>query len=327
MFTIPLESKRIITRVFLLFAIGLYCCESIFAFEDTELTKLAEGVYVRIVSPDSNAVANAGFVIMDRSVLVFDTHFTPEAGKSLLKEIRSVTLKPIRYVVNSHAHADHTHGNQAFSNAQLIGSTIARHEVLESDLPTLERAINITEKQLEKLRKDAKKEENLSQVPYIQKQIQTREEYLRTVSRLQIMAPIITLDDNLTIRDGNQKVCIAYLGVGHTKGDVIMYVPAHKIAFVGDLFFNEAIPNVQDANILKWMETLKEVLKLDADTFVPGHGRVGSKNDVEAFLKYLEDLKAMVQPAVDSGEPVEQVIKSIPIPAKYCSVFPGLPIH
>jgi cyclase len=289
------------------------------AKDNAELVKLADGVFARIVSPDSNAVANSGFVILDRSVLVFDTHFTPEAAQALLAEIRSVTPKPIRYVVNSHSHADHTHGNQAFPEAQLIGSTNARREVLEVDLPSLNRTVNTTERQLEKLRQEAIKEKDPSQKRRYYEQIKTREDYVRTVSRLKILAPFITLDDNLTIRDGQQEACIAFLGAGHTEGDVILFLPSQKIAFVGDLFFNEAIPNVQDANILPWMKTIESILRLSAEKFIPGHGRAGSKKDVEAFLAYFEELKAMVQPAVDRGDSVDQVIKDIQLPPKYAS--------
>ena len=118
-------------------------CASSSAAEDPELTKVAEGIYARIVSPDGNAVANACVAVLEQSVLVFDTHFTPEAGASLLAAIRSVTPKPVRYVVNSHWHADHTHGNQAFAGAQIISSTNARRDMLQNDLPSLNRAVRI----------------------------------------------------------------------------------------------------------------------------------------------------------------------------------------
>jgi cyclase len=310
--------KNILPVCFL--ALFIWCgCAPTTAKESSELIKLADGVFARIVSPDSNAVSNSGFVILERSVLVFDTHFTPEAAQAQLAEIRSVTSKPVRYVVNSHAHADHTHGNQVFPEAQLIANTNARRDVLEVDLPSLNRTVKTTEKQLEKLRQETIKEKDPSQVRRYLEEIKTREDSVRTISRLKIMAPFITLDDNLTIRDGKQEACIAFLGVGHTEGDVILFLPAQKIAFVGDLFFNEAIPNVQDASILQWMKTIEAILKLNAEKFVPGHGPVGSKKDVEAFLAYFEELKAMVQPAVDRGDSVDQAIQTLQLPAKYAS--------
>jgi cyclase len=285
-----------------LFAAERYLCVSCPAREDPELVKLAEGVFARLVSPDSNAVANSGFVILDQSVLVFDTHFTPEAGQALLAAVRSVTPKPVRYVVNSHWHADHTHGNQVFRDAQVIGSTNARTGVLQSDLPSLNRTIGIAKTQLEKLH-----------------QIKPREEYVRTMSRLQFMPPSVTLDDVLTIQEGRREVRLLYLGVGHTEGDIVLLLPAEKIAFVGDLFFSKAIPNVEDADILQWMKTLEKVITLDAEKFVPGHGPVGNRKDVEAFLGYFTELKSLVQSAVDRGDSMEQAIRETELPPRYTS--------
>lgn len=278
---------------------------------------MADNVYARIVSPDGDAVSNAGFMVLERSVIVFDTHFTPEAGQALLNAIRSVTLKPVRYVVNSHAHADHTHGNQVFPDAQLISSTDARREVLEEDLPSLNRTISVAQTQIDKVRHDLAKETDPSQLQRMRELIRTREEYIRTMSRLKIVAPFVTLDDRLRIQEGKQEVRLLYLGKGHTEGDVVMLLPAQRIAFVGDLFFNEAIPNVQDASILTWMKTLEEVLRLDADKFVPGHGAVGGRKDIQNFLSYFETLQSLVKEYVDRGDSVEQATRDIAVPAKF----------
>lgn len=289
------------------------------ADEDHGLVKLAEGVYARIVSADGNAVSNAGFVVLDQSVLVFDTHFTPEAGRDLLEAVRSVTPKPVRYVVNSHWHADHTHGNQVFSNADLIGSTKTRNGVLQNDLPSLERTIGIAQKQLERLNQSVQKEKDSLRVRKLQDQIKPRKDYLRTMSRLRINEPVVALEDSLVIRDGEQEVRLVYLGVGHTYGDIVLLLPSLKIAFVGDLLFNKAIPNVQDGDILQWMQTLEKVLKLDAETLVPGHGAVGSKKDVAAFLDYFRELRSLVQYAIDRGDSIEQTTRDIQVPEKYSS--------
>jgi cyclase len=279
--------------------------------------KLDDTVYADIVSPDGNAVGNAGVVILDQSVLVFDTHFTPEAGAALLASIRSVTSKPVRYVVNSHWHADHTHGNQVFADAQLIGSANTRRDVLQIDVPSFERTMSITQNQLEKLSQDIQKEADAARTRRLREQIKVREDYVQTMSRLKIMAPFVILDDYLTIQDKTDEARILFLGPGHTDGDIVLFLPTHRTVFVGDLFFNKAIPNVQDGSVLQWMKTLEEVLKLDADTFVPGHGPVGTKKDVEAFLHYFQGLKASVEQAIDLGDSMDQAVHEIEVPAKY----------
>jgi glyoxylase-like metal-dependent hydrolase (beta-lactamase superfamily II) len=142
---------------------------------------------------------------------------------------------------------------------------------------------------------------------------------MRRLSSLRILAPSVTLDDSLSIVDGGREVTLLYLGPGHTEGDILLHLPGEKIAFLGDLFFHDAIPNVEDASLLDWRKTLREVLKLDAETFVPGHGRVGTRQDVEEFLGFLEDLKALVEPAVKRGDSLEQVVHDLRLPAKYAS--------
>ena len=284
-----------------------------------QLTKIADGVFVQIVSPDGNAVSNSGIVVLEHSVLVFDTHFTAEAGQELLKEIGAITPNPVRYVVNSHAHADHTHGNQAFSDAQLIGSDSARREVLQGDFPSWQRSVASTEAQLASLRREIDAETDSTRKKGLREQLRVRGEYLQNISRLKIKAPLITLEDHLTIREGSEELRLLFLGAGHTKGDIVLYHPIKKIAFVGDLFFNRAIPNVQDSSILQWMKTLEEVLKLDAEQFVPGHGVPGSRKDVEDFLNYLKDLRSLVQPSIDLGDSLDFAITTLHAPAKYSS--------
>jgi cyclase len=127
------------------------------------------------------------------------------------------------------------------------------------------------------------------------------------------------VDDSLLLVDGKRQIQIRYLGKGHTDGDLILYLPAEKIVFLGDLFFNAALPNVQDATLLVWIKTLEEALKLDAEKFVPGHGAVGSREDVKAFIKYLEELRGWIEPAVARGDGLDQVIHEVQLPGKYSS--------
>lgn len=284
-----------------------------------ELVKLADGVHAQIVSPDGNAVSNSGIVVLEHFVVVFDTHFTPEAGQLLLARIQSLTPKPVCYIVNSHFHPDHTHGNQSFPNAPfIIGSTNTRRDMLESDLPSLNRILRVTREQIEKARKEVSLEPDPKLQERMRRDINNRQSLANTLSRLKIIPPVMTLDDSLTVLDGPRELRLLFLGNGHTDGDVVLFLPAEKIVFTGDLFFNAAIPNAQDASLLEWMKTLDELLKLDADRFVPGHGPVGTRVDVKEFLGYFEELKALVEPAVNRGDSIGQVL-DIPIPAKYAS--------
>jgi glyoxylase-like metal-dependent hydrolase (beta-lactamase superfamily II) len=286
-----------------------------------DLTKLADGVYAHVVSPDGNAVSNSGVVVLEHSVLVFDTHFTPEGGQALLSKIRTVTPKPVRYLVNSHFHPDHTHGNQVFPGSlHIIGSTNARRDVLQKDLPALNRTLSIAQSQLDKMRKESTSPETDAALKeQLRPQINARQELLERMSRLKILPPLLTLDDRLTLIEGKREVELRYVGFGHTDGDIILYLPAERVVFLGDLFFNAALPNTQDANLLEWMKSLEEILRIDAEKFVPGHGPVGVKQDVREFLSYFADLRALVEPGITRGDSMEQVLRDVQIPAKFAS--------
>jgi glyoxylase-like metal-dependent hydrolase (beta-lactamase superfamily II) len=254
---------------------------------------------------------------MKDSVLVFDTHFTPEAAWELLGDIRSVTHKPVRYVVNSHFHPEYTHGNQVFEGAHIIGSLGTRKNILQQDLPALNRSIRVTTSQLEKLRNDQTSEKDLERKESMQEQIDTLDDYLAALLYLKISAPSVVLEDYASLRDGSMEVRIQSLESDNANSITILFIPEEKIVFCGDLFFNIAIPNVQDAEILPWMETLMNLLDLDADQFVPGHGPPGRRRDVLRFLAYLQDLRMLVEPFVIRGDTVEKAMQEIQLPEKY----------
>jgi cyclase len=301
---------------------AIYCAEQASAPKETgEYEKLAEGVYARIArSDDESAVANSGFVILERSVLVFDTHYTAEAGQALLTKIRSITPKPVRFVVNSHYHADHTHGNQVFpGSCQIIGTNATRRDALQKDSAALKRALNASQEQIEKLKKEISESEDASAKTRAAAQIKTRQQLVDGISRMKVLPPVVIVEDKLIVREGKREIELFSPGVGHTDGDLILYLPAEKVVFAGDLFFNAALPNTQDANVLEWMKTLSVLAQLDATKFVPGHGPVGVRSDILAFLAYFDELKKMVEPAVSRGDTLDQVIRDIRIPGKYSS--------
>lgn len=295
------------------------------AFSDAELVKLADGVFVSVGNPEGNAVSNAGVVILANEVLVFDTQFTPEAGQLLLAGIQGLTTKPVTILVNSHFHSDHTHGNQAFSKAHtILASGNGRRDILQRDAPALGRAVSTAQAQIDRQRKDANASKLPAQRDAIMRQIAVRKEALDRLLRLKIILPTMTFDDMVTIQDDAREIRLLYLGAGHTDGDVILFLPAEKVVFLGDLFFNAAFPNSQDANMLAWIDTLQKALELDAAKFVPGHGSPGTKKEVGEFLDYLKDLKSIVEPFVARGDSLDQLIRDTPIPAKYASYrFPA----
>jgi glyoxylase-like metal-dependent hydrolase (beta-lactamase superfamily II) len=236
-----------------------------------ELKTLAPGVYAAIDGPGHKAGSNAGIVVGDDGVVVVDAFFTPDAARALLATIRQLTPKPVRYLVNTHYHVDHTGGDQVFRDA---GAVIIAHrnvrEWLRTENPRL---------------------------------LGDRITPAQRALIASLAEPDLTTRTALTIWLGSRRLEVkAY--PGHTGGDLIVEVPDAKTVFTGDLLWRHTSPNVIDGRIAPWIATDNAFLALpDAahTTFVPGHGQVADAADVAAFRDYLSDLLTFVRQARAAG--------------------------
>jgi cyclase len=183
----------------------------------------------------------------------------------------------------------------------------------------MNRAVGSAQVQVDRIRKELAQAKSPEQQEELRRQIQTRQDFLDRMTRLKLAPPLIAFDDSLVITEGERSVELLSPGIGHTDGDIVLFLPAEKIVFAGDLFFNAAVPNTQDGSMLEWIKTLAELLKLDAEQFVPGHGQPGTKDDVRKFRSYLEELKAAVEAGLQRGDSLEQVLRNCRIPPAYTS--------
>lgn len=235
------------------------------------LKTLAPGVYAAIDGPGHKAGSNAGIVVGDDGVAIIDAFFTPDAARALLTTIRQLTPKPVRYLVNTHYHVDHTGGDQVFRDA---GAVIIAHrnvrEWLHTENPRL---------------------------------LGDRITPAQRALIASLAEPDLTTKTSLTIWLGARRLEVkAYLG--HTGGDLIVEVPDARTVFTGDLLWRHTSPNVIDGRLAPWIATDDAFLALpDAahKIFVPGHGQVADAADVAAFRDYLSDLLSFVREARAAG--------------------------
>jgi cyclase len=203
---------------------------------DMQIVKLKDDLYVI----RANATGNTGVYITDEGTILVDDKFD-EDHQNLLAAVKSLTDKPIRYIMNTHQHGDHTGGNAQFlPSAEIIIQKNARANMVTLKQPGI---------------------------------------------------PRISYSDEAEIFLGGKEVRAHYYGRGHTNGDAVMYFPALRMIHTGDLFVNGPyfIPNYPDGGSLKdWPHTLDEVLKLDFDVVIPGHGPMATRADVVKFRNRLE---------------------------------------
>lgn len=245
------------------------------------LKQIGPGVYVAIDGPAHSADSNAGFIIGDDGVLVVDSFYDPNAAKALLGEIHKLTPKPVRYVVNTHYHIDHTGGDGVFRDA---GAIIIAHRNVRGWVRT-ENA-HLFGDQI---------------TPAVRAQIAA------------LALPDLVTDKDLTIWLGARKVVVRTVE-GHTGGDLAIGVPDAKVLFCGDLLWRKVSPNIIDGTVSKWIATAAAFQALPdaaAMTFVPGHGDVARASDVADFQAYLVDLSALTAEGRKAGLSGEALVASV----------------
>jgi glyoxylase-like metal-dependent hydrolase (beta-lactamase superfamily II) len=219
--------------------------------------------------------SNAGFVVTDEGVVVFDALGSPALGAVLLQRIQQLTTQPVRRVIVSHYHADHFYGLQAFK-AQ--GAEVWAHrralEYLASDAP--------------RLRLDERRQ---SLFPWVN-------EFTR------IIPPDVVIDGDREFTLGGVRFQLFSAGPAHTPEDLMMLVPDEKVLFAGDLIFAGRVPFVGDADSRAWLGALDRLVERAPSIIVTGHGphsRSGL-NDVTLTRDYLRHLRA------EMGRGVEQML-------------------
>jgi glyoxylase-like metal-dependent hydrolase (beta-lactamase superfamily II) len=254
-----------------------------------QLVPAGDGVWAAIAKDgDPTAGGNAGFVVGSDSVLVVDAFVSPVAADELLGEIKKKTTLPVKWVVNTHYHYDHSGGDAAFVRA---GASVVAHENERAWVPT----------------------ENLKFYKEPTAEDKDRVAHL--------VLPDITHRDGLTIWLGDRRVDVL-ARPGHTGGDSVVVVPSTKTVFTGDLFWHNTLPNLIDASTDSWIATLDGFLQSFPDsTYVPGHGEVGRALDVRMFRDYLTGLRLSVAKAISDGKSGQELVDSVlpTLKAKYGS--------
>ncbi len=246
-------------------------------------TEIAPNIYAYTTQGDPNSAV----IIGDDHVLVMEAQATPVMAKALIEKIRTVTDKPIKYLILSHYHAVRVLGASAFDGAEIVCSA-----------KTLE-MIN------ERGEQDFKSETD--RFPRLFKSVE---------SIPHLTYPTITFETAMTINLGNRIVELKHLGAGHTRGDIVAWVPDCKALFSGDLLEYGATPYCGDAQLEEWPQTLQHIKALGAVCAVPGRGNpLFNENEVnesiDSTTKYVTMLLETAKAAVAKGLDLTEAYKEI----------------
>lgn len=289
-----------------------------------EVVRLAEGVYAFLWKDPLQDVieSNSLFVINDRDVLVVDTGIVPSTARVMAAELKKLTDRPVRYVVNTHWHDDHHGGNEVYRelwpSVEFVAHRDTRADILGQTWTTRSKDVADLRAQAAKYARWAqsgvddggqplgsRRRDRAAAIASFSPALAAELEATRPTP------PDLTFDDRLVLHRGDRTIEILWLGRGNTRGDVVVFLPRERIAATGDLFV-QPIPFGIGSYYADWAATLGRLDALAADVLVPGHGQVQrDRRYLRQVQGLLQALVAEVQRAVAEGATLEETQKRV----------------
>ncbi len=251
---------------------------------------------------------NVGFFVGPESVLVVDSQFR-DLAPGIVEKIKSVTDRPIKYLVNTHHHGDHVGGNEVFRPFAVI---VAHDNVRKRMLASPEAILRDYPAMIEEARKGGNEERA--------KRLQEQVDWAKKVRIEEIPAPFLTFDSEFRIFLGGETIQVWHTPPSHTDGDSVVYFEKAKVLHMGDDLFNQVIPfiDVKAGGSPKgYLTALDKVLaRVPPDaTVIPGHGDVTNVDGIKTFRKYISDLLDAAQRAKSAGKSKETFLAEVDLPA------------
>jgi glyoxylase-like metal-dependent hydrolase (beta-lactamase superfamily II) len=280
------------------------------------LVTVAEGVHAWI---GAGGDSNAGAIETPEGVIIIDTQQYPRLARALRAAVATTTGQPLRIVVNTHCHLDHTHGNTVFADVPILAHdrTLAAmntclgprtgHEWSVTDFSTKLRFL-FGQNVLELVADDEP----------------ARRWFAGRISlpdydTMVIRPPSETFAGDFAFHLPDDTVRLHYFGPAHCDGDIVVHLEKRKVAFLGDLLFHGRFPWLGDCDLDGLIAALGRVLALDVGVVVPGHGPPATLADVARFRDMLVELRAAVARAVKDGASEDAAVAEVALP-QYASV-------
>jgi len=229
--------------------------------------EIADGIFAYVQTDGGWFVNNTGFLAGRDGITSIDTCATEARTRAYLDAVRAVTGRPVRTLVNTHHHGDHTYGNYLLPDATIIGHKGVRSALLAWGTPP--RPAYWTEADWGDIR---------------------------------LAPPFVTFEDAVTIHVGDLACEVRYVGTpAHTVSDSIVWIPEHRVLFSGDLLFNRSTPLMSHGSIAGALQVLGELTALGPETIIPGHGPVGDGSMIDDVGNYLVFVQDVAREAMAAG--------------------------
>jgi cyclase len=298
--------------------------EPVLEFADFTVYTLAPGVHAAIAKRMSGAVANAGIIDLGDRTLVFDTFMCLPAARDLQRAAIQLTGRPAAYVVNSHPHPDHIHGNVVFGDEAVIVATSAtRADLLTSGVRWLDETRSGRIAGLRAAEEQARNAADDEQRKAAQGLIQQHRAFLDGLPAPdELRYPTLTFEQKLTLHGAARRVELVTFGGGHSPSDAILWLPEERIAFTADVVVNGGPPFLVYGDPEQWLHILDEIDRLGPAIIVPGHGPVQAPATTAPVRQYITDILDVAARAAREGitpETADKVdlpdaFKALPMP-------------
>jgi cyclase len=235
---------------------------------ESEVVEVSDGVFAYIQPDGSWMINNTGFLVARDGVSAIDSCATERRTRSFLDAIGAVTAAPVRTLVNTHHHPDHTAGNGLFPGASIVAHDQARPEMRALGLPH-------------------------------NSGVWTDVDY----GDLELVLPFLTFTEGITLWADDLRCELLYSGgPAHTTNDIVVWLPERSVLFAGDLLFNGGTPFLLSGSVLGAIDVLEGFLRpLGAHTIVPGHGPVGGPGMIDQVLGYLQFVRDVARDGHAAG--------------------------
>lgn len=288
--------------------------------------KITEGIYYATASGTMSVGANSPVFVSGTEAIVIDSGTSPAAGRALVQDVKAITDKPVKFVIDSHYHYDHLFGNQVFGpDVQIIGHDHTRERLKANTLEqfTFLSSIRSIPQRLQSLRERIAAEKDPQQKAALEQQVRNAQAYQEQVKEVQQTPPNLTFDNTMTLVRGGREFRLMYLGRGHTDSDVVVYLPKERMVATGDLM-ESILSYMGDSYPEEWIVTLEKLKALDFDTVLPGHGvPFTGKERITAFQDYLRDLIAQTNALRRQGLSAEAAAPKVDL-TKHAAMFPQI---
>jgi cyclase len=300
--------------------------------------QLTSNLYIIMPSgPDtSNVGGNVGVLVTDEGVLVVDTNYNRQRrngqsvpmGQSVVDAIKKITNQPIKYVINTHHHGDHTGGNPVFAKfATIYAQRNVRNRLVNGWESALKNAPGALAKSKQALA-DAQSGKDAQKIVDAQEAVAQAQMNLEDAQSFdpRKAGPSVTYDGELMVFLGGEEIHVFHPARAHTDGDSIIYFKNANVAHWGDGFANNWVPVIDagsGGSSLEWLQFIDKGIQLVGEnaTMVPGHGAIAKAADIRRLRTYFTNMQARVKAEIATGKTREQAMDDVTVP-EYAN-FPG----